>query len=238
MTKKLRTIFAPVSMLACVCLISILFAQFYGRVQDDPAIVNPRFKYWTIDSTWRIKKPLNWELTLLLGPGDEAFASHDEVDGKLCLGMHAFQDGAKDSHLWATIHVRQNLGGSATRKLFEGTLGMWVYPTFLHERYQESGHPRNVFGVEVNDGTNILWLIFSQQSDEVYQIKGHRIVIINTPLNVWSYREIRIASYYAAACWKIPSEAALILLVGATRDVVSSSVGGWYAGFVQEIKVT
>jgi len=143
-----------------------------------------------------------------------------------------YQDGASDAYAWATVHVRQNLRGRATRQILEGVLEMWVYPTFLHGRYPDSGHPKNVFGVEINDGTNILWIIFTDQPNEVYQIGLHRIVIVSTPLNQWSHREVRIGKYYSEAGWLLPSEVALILLVGATKGFP-----GEYAGFFQEIRV-
>jgi len=232
MIRTVRRTFAPVSILICVGMISVLFTRLHGVTSESPAIVNPRFKYWTTDPVWKFMKPLMWEVSPLIGPNDHAFIRRDIVDGQLCLGTHVFQDGANDAYHWATIHVRQNLRGRATKQLFEGSLEMWVYPTFLHERYSESGHPENAFGVEVNDGMNILWIVFSDQPDEAYQIKRHRIVIINTPLNRWSHREVRIGKHYSDAGWQLPSEVALILLVGATKDFP-----GQYAGFFQEIRV-
>lgn len=233
MTSRLRKLFAPVSMLVCLFLVLFFFTQMYGATSDMPAIVNPRFKYWTVDQVWKFRKPYMWEVSLLIGPNDDAFTILDEVGGKTCLGMHVSQDGEIDQYLWATVHVRQNLGGRATKQLYDGTLGVWVYPTFLHERYPDSGHPKNVFGIEINDGTNILWVIFSQQSNVTYSLKRHQVVVISTPLNAWSYREIQIGRYYAEAGWRRPSEVALILLVGATRDF-----RGQYAGFVQDLAVT
>jgi hypothetical protein len=235
---QVRRFFGPASGIVCVCLIYAFFTQLYGTTLEPPAIVNPRFKYWTVDPTWKFRKPLGWEVSLLIGPGDEAFPLQDDVDGRFCLGMHVYQDGGDDSHLWATLHVRQNLNRRATQKLLEGTLGVWVYPTFLHERYPWSGHPKNVFGIEINDGTNVLWIVFSQQRNEIYQISGHQIVIIDTPLNRWSYREVQIGKYYASVGWKLPSEVALIFLVGATKGAGGLTIRGWYAGFVQEVKVT
>jgi hypothetical protein len=234
----MKTLFGPASGLVSVFLIYAFFTQLYGTTLEPPAIINPRFKYWTLEPTWKFRKPLAWEISLLIGPRDEAFPAQDDVDGRSCLGMHVFQDGEDDSYLWATIHVRQNLNHVATRRLLEGTLGVWVYPTFMHERYSWSGNPRNVFGIEINDGTNVLWIVFSQQEEEVYQISGHQIVIINTPLNRWSYREVQIGKYYSNIGWKLPSQVALIFLVGATRGGGGLTVRGWYAGFIQEVKVT
>ena len=233
MTGKLRKIFAPASMLSCLFLVLFFFTQMYGSTSDPPAIINPRFKYWTTDQVWKFKKPYRWEVSPLIGPRDDAFIRLDEVSGKTCLGMYISQDGEIDQYLWATIHVRQNLGGRATKQLYDGTLGVWVYPTFLHERYPESGHPKNVFGIEINDGTNIMWFVFSQQPNVTYSLRRHQVVVISTPLNAWSYREIQIERYYTEAGWKRPSEVALILLVGATRDA-----GGQYTGFVQSLAVT
>ncbi len=228
----MKKIFAPASILICICTISVLFVRLYGIMPETPAIANPRFKYWTRDPVWNLTKPLMWEVSLLIGSKDQGFIRRDIIKDKTCLGIHVYQDGANGAYPWATVHVRQNLRGRATKQLFEGTLETWVYPTFMHQRYQDSGHPKNVFGIEINDGTNLLWIIFSEQPDEVYQIKGHLIVIINTPLNVWSHREVQVRNYYTYAGWKPPTEVALILLVGATRDAP-----GECAGFFEEIKV-
>jgi len=232
MKEKVRRFFAPVSMLICIVMIAVLFTRLYGVTSESPAIANPRFKYWTSDPVLKFMKPLMWEVSLLIGPNDRGFIRRDTVDGQVCLGLHVYQDGASDAYAWATVHVRQNLRGTATRQLLEGTLEMWVYPTFMHGRYRDSGHPKNVFGVEINDGTNILWVIFSDQPNEVYQIGRHRIVIVSTPLNQWSHREVLIGKYYSEAGWLLPSEVALILLVGATKDFP-----GEYAGFFREIHV-
>lgn len=111
MTNRLRKLFAPVSMLVCLFLVLFFFTQMYGATSDMPAIVNPRFKYWTVDQVWKFRKPYMWEVSLLIGPNDDAFTRLDEVGGKTCLGMHVSQDGEIDQYLWATVHVRQNLGG-------------------------------------------------------------------------------------------------------------------------------
>jgi len=231
MKGTVRRFFAPVSVLICISMIAVLFTRLYGVTIESPAIANPRFKYWTTDPVLKLTKPLMWEVSLLIGPNDRGFIRRDTVEEQVCLGLHVYQDGASDAYAWATVHVRQNLRGRATRQILEGVLEMWVYPTFLHGRYPDSGHPKNVFGVEINDGTNILWIIFTDQPNEVYQIGLHRIVIVSTPLNQWSHREVRIGKYYSEAGWLLPSEVALILLVGATKGFP-----GEYAGFFQEIR--
>jgi hypothetical protein len=232
MKTTMRKLFAPVSILICAAMIGSLFLRLQGVTQESPVIANPRFKYWTADPALKLMKPLMWEVYLLVGPNDRGFIRRDIVDGQTCLGLHAYQDGADDTYAWATVHVRQNLGGVATKRLLNGTLEVWVYPTFMHGRYTGSGHPKNVFGVEVNDGTNLLWIIFSDQPDDVYEIGRHRIVVINTPLNRWSHREVQIGKHYSEAGWPPPSHIALILLVGATKDYP-----GEYAGFFREIYV-
>lgn len=232
MSKRLRRVFAPASIIACISLMFLCYTQSYGEAAETPAIMNSEFKYWTTDAVWNFKKPYLWEVSLLAGPNNRGFIRHDEAGGRLSLGMHVSQHGQDEQYLWATVHVRQNLGGRATRQLLDGALEAWVYPTFPHERYPDSGNPKNVFGIEINDGTNILWIVFSQQPNEVYRLKGHSIVIIDTPLNTWSYRIVQIGRYYADAGWRLPTNVALILLVGATRDAP-----GEYAGFIQSVKV-
>jgi len=232
MRRIVRIFFAPVSVLICISMIAILFTRLYGVAPESPAIANPRFKYWTIDPVTRLMKPLMWEVSLLMGPNDRGFLQRDIVGGQAGMGLHVYQDGMSDAFAWATIHVRQNLRGRATKQLLEGVLETWVYPTFAHGRYSDSGHPKNVFGVEINDGNNMLWIVFSHQPDEVYQIGRHRIVIVSTPLNQWSHRELRIGKYYSEAGWPFPSDVALILLVGATRGFP-----GQCAGFFREIFV-
>lgn len=124
----------------------------------------------------------------MIGPFDRAFTRRDVIEERLCLGLHVYQDGASDGYPWAAIHVMQDLRGRATKQLLEGSLEMWVYPAFLHGRQSGSGHPKDVFGVEINDRINILRVVISDQPNQVYHIERHRIVIVSTPLNIWSYR--------------------------------------------------
>lgn len=210
--------------------IILLAVMLYGEIFEVPPIVNPKFKHLTKDPVTQTLKPYMWEVDLILGPNDEAFLRSDVVGGQRCLGMHVLQDGAEDGFEWATIHVRQDLRGRAAQTVFGQSFTVAVFPTFSY--VQDAGYPRNVFGLEIFDGTHLLWVIFSDRNTGIYQISQHRIIVVQTTLNEWSLREISLAHIYESAGWKTPSAFSFTFLVGATRGQP-----GRFAGFVKEIDV-
>ncbi|WP_455278439.1 hypothetical protein [[Eubacterium] cellulosolvens] len=213
-------------------IIGISFFQNLGKAQDFPLILNPKFKYFTKDSQTEMQKPFLWEATYTLGPNDSGFLRRDMVSDNECLGLHLYQDGSNDTYAWATIHVKQAIRGPDVSRLFRSDVSFWIYPTYSFVHDINSKEPRNVFGLEVNDGTHIIWFIFSDCAEQTYQLRNHRIVHKNAPLNQWSYVELDIGEEYAKAGWEEPSDLSFILICGATKITPGS-----YAGYFREINV-
>ncbi len=229
MTPQLfKKIFAPFSITLCLLFILGFGIALQGSSADYPPIINPRLRHLTIDPVSYMLKPYRWEVDLILGPNDKAFIRSDIVAGESCLGMHVMQDGADDGYDWATVHVRQDIRGRAVKTLFERTFTVRVFPTFSY--IQDAGYPRNAFGLEIYDNDHMLWVIFSNTNEGTYQIGKHRIVVVGTPLNRWSDREIDLGMLYRSANWEEPTAFSFTLLVGASR-----ALPGEFAGFVKEI---
>lgn len=231
--KWMRRIAAPLSIVICVAVIFNAYSQDYGRAYEAPPILNTTFKYWTQVPGTNETKPYLWQEDFIKGPGDLLWTRQDVVSNEVALGMHVYQDGLNDTFDWAMLHVRQDLRGNAAAKVFENDIGIWVYPTFVYDPDPVSNNPHNAFGIEINDGTYITWFIFSPGEPIVYELKLHRIIIVPTPLNEWSYREINIREQYQAAKWSTPGSFSFIVITGATKLDPGS-----YAGYFKSIVVT
>lgn len=223
---------AYVTFILFVIIIGISFFQNFGKAQDFPIILNPKFKYFTKDPQTEMQRPFLWEATYTLGPSDSAFLRRDIVADNECLGLHLYQDGANDTYAWATIHVKQAIRGPDVSRLLKSDVSFWIYPTFSFVYDINSKEPWNVFGIEVNDGTHMIWFIFSDSAEQKYQLRNHRIVHTKLPLNQWSYVELDIAKEYAEAGWEEPSDLSFILICGATKITP-----GNYVGYIREINV-
>ena len=215
-----------------ILIIGISFFQNYGKAQEFPLILNPKFKYFTKDQYTGMQRPFLWEATYTLGPNDSGFLRRDNVTNIECLGLHLYQDGANDTYAWANIHVKQAIRGEDVSRLFRSTVTFWIYPTFSFVYDLNSKEPWNVFGLEVNDGTHMIWFIYSDSIEQTYQLRNHRIVHTNLPLNQWSYVDLDIAEEYSKAGWEEPSDLSFILICGATK-----MTPGNYAGYFSEINV-
>ena len=230
MNSRSRRVLGLLSLVILAGLVVISFYQNYGKADDYPLILNPKFKYFTSDPETGGTKPFLWEVTYTTGPNDIAYISHDTVEGQQCLGLHVYQDGDNDSYTWANVHVKQTLKGDAVSKLFRYRTEMWIYPTFSFVQDPVSKEPWNVFGLEINDGKHLMWFVFSDGPGGAYQLRNHRIVLVHAPLNRWSKIQIDISRQYAEVGWEEPSDLSFILIAGATK-----MMPGNYAGFYQEI---
>ncbi len=226
----IRKFTAPYSIIICILIILISFYQLYGQEYEEPAIFNSKFKYFTKDSLTNSSKPLLWETAYFKGPNDAVSVREDIVDGENCLGLHVYQDGVNDTYDWATLHVKQRIRGNSLKGILDGKLGVWTYPTFNYKYNNISKEPETVFAVEINDGSKIFWFIFSDSEEQIYNLRNHRIIVIKTPLNQWSYREIDIAQYYRDAQWDLPTDISFIFVCGSTKIWP-----GNYSGYFKEI---
>ena len=228
----LRKLTAPISIILCVIIITISFFQLYGEEYQEPVVFNSKFKYFTKDPITNGSKPLLWETSYFKGPNDSVLIREDIVEGHKCLGLHVYQDGANDTYDWTTLHVKQRIRGNAMNQILNKKIGVWTYPTFTYRYNEISKEPENVFGIEINDGSKIFWFVFSNSEHKIFNLRNHRIVVISTPLNEWSYVEIDLAQHYKEAGWKLPDDVSLILICGATKIWP-----GIYSGFFREIVI-
>lgn len=231
--KRLRRIAALISIAICAGLILGAYSQEYGQEYQPPPLLNTTFKYWTLVPGTNQTKPYLWKTDFLKGPDDLLRVTEDTVQGESALGMHVYQDGLNDTFDWAMLHVRQDLRGKAAATVFENNVGVWVYPTFSYHADPINKNPLNAFGIEINDGTHIVWFVFSRGEGARYEFRLHRIIIVTTPLNQWSYREVNIKAEYEAAKWPVPGSFSFILMTGATKPDP-----GWYAGYFKMVTVT
>jgi hypothetical protein len=221
---------APLSIILCVMIISVAYYQYKGIAYQPPIVLNSQFKYFTFDPITNGSKPYLWEVAVIRGPDDFVFVNNDHIKGKSCVGLHVYQDGVNDTNNWVSIHVKQDITGNACQRLFSSNIGIMLYSNFSYVYFHENNDPRNAFGVEINDGTRILWFLFSDKNDGVYQLKNHRIVVIKTPLKEWVYKEINISKEFEAAGWNEPKSVSFILLLGSTK-----LKPGYYDGYFNEI---
>jgi hypothetical protein len=190
-------------------------------IKDLPLILNSRFRYWLIDSFTKQRRPFRWDVWDDKGSGDTASVSQETVEGRNCLKIYVVQDGVKDNHAWATEHVRQEIEFPTSE------IGFWIYPTFT---YHGEANPQNVFGIETHDGANIIWFVFSDKNEGIYDRSNHRIIVTRAPLNEWSYHQIDVLKEYGRLGWPIPEKLHFMAIVGGHQ-----TLPGTYTGYFADI---
>ena len=216
MQGKVRFIIALTVLALSVIATSYMFIISYGQVFQPSPILNTSMDYWTIDPTKNITTPYLWTIDLIEGPTDNASVYQAAVAGQSGIALRVERTNTNNSQIWTTIHVRQDLRGQALQAIFRSNITIDVFPTFRYLYDPNTKNPENAFGVEINDGTNLIWYIFADEPDQIVQLPHHRIIVAQTPLNIWSMREIDISNQYAAAGWKIPNSISFTLLLGTT----------------------
>jgi hypothetical protein len=189
-------------------------------------------QFWTIDPTKNITTPYLWTIDLIQGPTDNVSVYKAVVAGRRAIALRVERSNPNDSQIWTTIHVRQDLQGRALDSIFHSNITLDVFPTFQYLYDANTKNPENAFGVEINDGTNLIWYVFADEPSEIVQLPHHRIILTQTPLNVWSTREINIASEYAAAGWGKPVSLSFTLILGTTW----LHLGNW-VGYFSDLSV-
>jgi hypothetical protein len=214
--EKLRLVVGVAAVAFCILAISSAFIVFYGQVFQPPPLLNTNMKFWTVDPTKNILTPYLWTIDLIQGSTDNVTVYQTQIADRSAIALRVIRNNPNNSEVWTTVHVRQDLRGQALEEIFNSKIMLDVYPTFPYWYNPTSNNPENVYGVEINDGTNLLWYVFADQPSEVFQLPHHRIVLTQTPLNTWSTREIDIASQFEAAGWKMPQSISFTLILGST----------------------
>jgi len=204
---------------------SFTFITYYGQVFQPPPLLNTNMQYWTIDPTKNLTTPYLWTIDLIQGPTDNASVFQAVVAGRRALGMRVVRTNANNSQIWTTVHVRQDAHGQALNAIFDSNITLDVFPTFQYLYNAETRNPENAFGIEINDGTNLIWYLFADEPSQTVQLPHHRIVLTQTPLNVWSTRSLNISTEYAAAGWDKPVSISFTFIIGTTWLHLGNWVG-------------
>ncbi len=85
--------------------------------------------------------------------------------------------------------------------------------------------PKNAFGLEINDGENLVWILFSDGEEITYTFPHHRIVVVHTTMGEWTYHEVNVADEYFKLVDKQPNSISIILLMGVSKDLPGSYQG-------------
>ena len=200
----------------CILAISFSFMSLYGQVFEPSPLLNTNMKFWTIDPTNNVTTPYLWQVDLIKGPHDNISIYQTKIANRQSLGLNLSRSNQNNTGVWTTVHVRQDVHGQALDALFRSPVSLWVYPTFAYRYDPNFKNPQNTFGVEINDGTNLLWYVFADNQSQVFQLPHHRIVLMQTPLNTWSLRELDIGKQFQEAGWKEPESLSFILILGTT----------------------
>jgi len=227
MAWNVRLTIALLSISICILAVSFSFMSYYGQVFEASPLMNTNMKFWTIDPTNNVTTPYLWQVDIIKGPHDNVSIYQTEIDNRQSLGLNLSRSNENNTGVWTTVHVRQDLHGLALDTLFRSQISLWVYPTFEYHNDPNFKDPHNTFGVEINDGTNLLWYVFADNQSQVFQLPHHRIVLMQTPLKTWSLRELDIGRQFQEAGWKEPQSLSFILILGTTWV----DPGNWWGYF-------
>jgi hypothetical protein len=218
----------------CILTISSAFIAFYGQVFQPPPLLNTNMKFWTVDPTKNVLTPYLWTIDLINGPTDNVTVYQTIVGDRASIALRVVRNNPNNSQVWTTVHVRQDLRGQALAAVFRSKITIDVYPTFPYWHNPDSNNPENTFGIEINDGTNLLWYVFANEPSQIFQLPHTRIILTQTPLNTWSTREIDIASQFEAAGWNKPESISFTLILGTTWLHPGNWVG-YFSGLSVEV---
>ena len=233
MREGIRAIIAVAVVSLSVLSASFAFISYYGQVFQAPPLLNTNLQYWTVDPTKNITTPYLWTVDFIQGSTDNVSVFRAIVGGRTALGLRVIRTNANNSQIWTTVHVRQDVHGQGLNAIFYANITVDVFPTFQYLYNPDTKNPENVFGVEINDGTNLIWYIFANEPSQIVQLPHHRIILTQTPLNVWSTRTLNIASQYAATGWEKPVSISFTFIIGTTW----LHLGNW-VGYFSNLSVT
>jgi len=206
------------------------YGSLYGGVHYGPIFINGDFKYWTQDAEHGGMKPYCWQIDQSRSDNDSIRIYRTEVDGQRCVGVYLYQDGEDSINPWVSVHIRQEVRGLVLHELFCSKIGIWVYLNTSYIFDEVTMKPKNAFGIEVNDGENLIWFIFSDGEEMAYALPHHRIVVSKAPLREWSYHEVDVMAEYKKSTNKQLDSISIILLMGVSKDCP-----GRYQGYFSNV---
>ena len=224
-----RKLTAVLSVILLIFVSGIAFNYLRSRPEyPPPAILDPTFDLWVSDRDSGHKRPLVWELDSVTGVGDQVVLEQTVLAGNRSLEIRVFEGGVDDIGVY--VRLKQMIDGARLRALRDSEVGVWVFLEFSNKQQSES--PLTIFGVQTNDGLNMLTFIFSEEARKPQQGPGSRTVFLATPSGRWAYQRIDVAGEYKNAGWKIPERLSFSVTLGA-----QASAAGWHVGYVHRFVV-
>jgi len=224
-----RKFTALLSVILLILVAGVSFNYLRSRPEyPPPAILDPAFDLWVSDRESGQKRPLVWELDSVKGVGDQVMLEETVLAGKTTLEIRVFEDGFDEVGVY--VRLKQMIDGARLRAFLDSEVGVWV---FLESSSKEqSDSPSTIFGVQTNDGLNMLTFIFSEEASHPQQAPGSRTVFLATPSGRWAYQRIDVAGEYKDAHWKKPERLSFGVTLGA-----QASAPGWHVGYVHRFVV-
>jgi len=198
-------------------------------VFEPSPLLNPSMKLWTQDPTNNETRPYLWQVDIIKGVYDNVSAYPTVLANRQAVALNISRSNVNNTEVWTTLHIRQDLYGQALDAAFRSEISMWVWPTFDYLNNPDLKNPENTFGVEINDGTNLLWFVFADNVSQIFQFPNLRIVLMQTPLKAWSLRQFDIGKEYVDAGWKEPDSLSFTLILGTTW-LHPGGWGGYFSG--------
>ncbi|MHB8630041.1 MAG: hypothetical protein ACYDEO_28050 [Aggregatilineales bacterium] len=158
--------------------------------QTNPAAIdpidNPAFTAWPIDAStpqdWQLQPPPQTQIDMAI----VSTAGHDALTLTL--------QRIPDSPTLIPLRLSQIVA-------FPRQFSLWVYPP--HAMTQPL---TDAYGIEINDGTHRLWIVFGGERNYMaIDPAGPIVAYMAAPSNVWSEQAIDLAGLYAQIGWPLPA---------------------------------
>jgi hypothetical protein len=188
----------------------------FARTQPTP-VVNPSFKWWTIDEAKGVKAPYGWQVNLrnndFLSSGVVPLTSNDSA------GVLAKLNYTGIGKAPSEITMSQKLLMNSTNLNLQ-----------VENMLTSNPNTDTLFGVSVTDGTHMLYYVFSETTVKTSTLiypDNTTIIVGNTPRLQWNTIRLHIQSDWANQAWIIPEQVTISLFIR------TASTGIFYAGISQ-----
>ena len=229
--KHVRKLTAPLSAVFLILVAGFAFTRLQARTEYPPPILDPEFNLWASDPEFGGKKPMVWELEYVGSAGDRVLLKETVIADRKALEIQIFQDGADENLTY--VRLGQTIDGARARALFDENIGIWVILQSSCDCKGPVSDQTVTFGIETNDGTHTLSLLFVETTAEMSISPTHRTIFLKTPMGEWTHHPIDLLEQYEDAQWKLPDRISLSIVFG-----VPGPASDWYAVFVYGFSVT
>ncbi len=189
--------------------------QFVSKVPA-PGVLNPLFKWWTIDTAIGKKSPYGWRLTT--NNVDLTTSGIQPLSTNTTTGLLALLNYTSPANGPAQLTLSQKLLFNATN-----------VDLLVNETVSNSSDRSVLFGASVTDGTHLLYYVFSETATAVSTLNTSENTTIILPVSKsgWSPVSLRAAAIWASQGWAVPDQATISFFFRA------SATGVYYASIRQ-----